>query len=66
MEQLAPGVYVDADKTLHLDLEELCIANGYEPTPENQATIEAAARTLFTETGGVVDVVEHGKDQPCR
>lgn len=66
MKQLAPGVYVDVDKTLHIDAAELCIANGYEPTAENQAKLEAAARLLLTPKGGVVDVVEPGKDQPCR
>lgn len=66
MEELVPGVYVAADGTMHVDVEELCIANGYEPTAENQAKLEAAARSMFAETGGVVDVVEHGKDKPCR
>lgn len=63
MQKLMPGVYVDADGTMHIDAVEMCVANGYEPTPENQAALEAAARDV---ADGVVDVVEHGKDQRCR
>ena len=38
--RIAPGVY-SHDGELHLDAAELLEAHGYEPTPENQARLEA-------------------------
>jgi hypothetical protein len=37
---IAPGIYAH-DGEMHLDAAELLEANGYEPTPENQARLEA-------------------------
>jgi hypothetical protein len=48
MQQLEPGVYVDAQKRLHLDLPALCAANGYPPTEENQNMLALAAHAKFT------------------
>jgi hypothetical protein len=46
--KLGEGVYVDEeDGSLHLDLPELCVAAGYEPTLENQETVQAAALLMF-------------------
>lgn len=46
--KLAPGVYVDdGDKSLHLDLIELCEAAGCDPTPQNQAVVAQAAMDML-------------------
>lgn len=46
--KIAPGVYVnDGDKSLHLDLVELCEAAGYDPTPQNQAVVAQGAMDIF-------------------
>lgn len=47
--ELAAGVWSDDDGTLHLDPRAMCIGNGYEPTAENMAALEAAARDIFGE-----------------
>lgn len=44
MKRLAPGVYDDEHGGLHLDLPELLAAHGYPDTPENRATLIAAAK----------------------
>lgn len=44
---LAPGVWVDADEGLHLDLPAMCEAAGFEPTEENKATLIEAARKVY-------------------
>lgn len=45
--QLLPGVYDDHEGGLHLDLAELLRANGYADSPDNRATLIAAARDQF-------------------
>ena len=55
MIRLAPGVYDDGEGTLHLDLPELLVANGYADTPENRAMVIAAARQVF---GDALEVSE--------
>lgn len=40
--ELQPGVY-SLDGEMHVDAEELLVAKGIEPTPENQAMLERAA-----------------------
>jgi len=47
IEEIAPGVYVDADQAMHLDTARLCEAHGYPPTQANQDAIARAARELF-------------------
>lgn len=44
---LGPGVWVDADDQLHLDLTAMCEAAGFEPTEENKATLIEAARKVY-------------------
>ena len=39
LRRLAPGVYDDGKGAMHLDLAEMCEANGYLPTEENQETL---------------------------
>jgi len=41
MRRLEAGIYSDGAGTMHLDIEELLIGNGYAPTPENIETIAA-------------------------
>ena len=55
--KLRPGVYVETDGTLHLDLPEMCEAAGFEPTPANQAIIQRAF-VDFAEAVGIVPEVE--------
>jgi hypothetical protein len=50
--QLAPGVYVDGDDTLHLVLDELCKEAGYEPTEENMARLGLEASRIASEAYG--------------
>lgn len=52
--KIAPGLYSvpDAGGTLYIDAKELLEAEGIEPTLENQARIERAARELAAEQGG--------------
>lgn len=47
--EVAPGVSVEPDGTLHLDLPRMCIANGYAPTRANQDIIERVAREKLKE-----------------
>jgi hypothetical protein len=49
-QQLAPGIY-SHDGTMHLDAAEFLEANGYEPTPENQDRLEAAAGEIAAAYG---------------
>lgn len=58
MKRLAPGVYADTAGTLHVDAVELCEAAGYEATPENIATLEAAARNAAAQAGATFATVE--------
>jgi hypothetical protein len=59
--KLGEGVYVDEeDGSLHLDLPELCVANGYEPTPENQDALGAAALLVFGDTPIEVEEIPDG------
>lgn len=55
--KLAPGVYDDHAGGLHLDVAELLDAAGYADTPENRATLLAAARDVFKREG-VTEVIE--------
>ena len=42
-----PGVYVDADGALHIDVAELLAGAGYRDTPENRRELLAAVYTVF-------------------
>lgn len=39
--RIGPGIYDSHDGEMHIDAAEMLEANGYEPTPENQARLEA-------------------------
>lgn len=54
--KLTEGVYVDDDGTLHIDVARVIVANGYEPTPENKAVVERAARSLADTIGAKFEV----------
>lgn len=64
--RIAPGVYADGD-TMHIDAEELCAAAGYDPTPENVATLERAAEQMAASQGLSFEAIppnENGKGGP--
>lgn len=56
--ELGIGVWSDPDGTLHLNARAMCIGNGYEPTAENMARLEQAARDTFGAAGVPVDEVD--------
>lgn len=62
MRRLLPGVYVDSQKALHLDLRELCIANGYAPTQQNADMLERVMRSLVSKEFGEVSV-SHAQEE---
>jgi hypothetical protein len=49
-----PGVWVDDAGALHFDLEAMVRGAGYEPTPENMAAMEKAAREMAGQVGADV------------
>lgn len=51
MKRLQPGVYDDGDGGLHIVIVELLEAHGVEDTPENRATLTAAAERIFADKG---------------
>jgi hypothetical protein len=59
MERIAPGIYLDGDHDLHLDLPELLAAHGYERTPENERAAIRAAVNIFD---GHVQVITYGAE----
>lgn len=61
LRRLAPGVYSDGTGALHVDAVELCEAAGYEPTPENIATLEAAAAEMAAGVGATFETVDTGR-----
>jgi hypothetical protein len=54
---LAPGLLTDDQGTAYLSLPTLLAAAGYEDTPENRATLLAAARERFAELSGTELIV---------
>jgi hypothetical protein len=46
MVRLAPGVYDDGKGGMHLDVDELLEANGFEATPENIRRLDDEIRTI--------------------
>lgn len=58
MSRLAPGVYDDGKGGLHLDVDELLEANGYEATPENIRRLDDEIRTIASSYG--IDYVAEG------
>jgi hypothetical protein len=58
MSQLAPGIYDDGQGGLHLDVDELLTANGYDPTPENVARLEQEIRAIASAYGIAYDPAE--------
>jgi hypothetical protein len=59
VQRIAPGVY-DDDGTVHLFLPEMLAGAGYPDTPENRATLLAAAEKMasWPPDGMVVEVVQ--------
>lgn len=46
------GVWVDAEGTLHFEIDEMIRGLGHEPTPENRWAMERAAEELAREIPG--------------
>ena len=59
MRRLGPGVYSDGEGTMHLDIEELLIANGYPPTPENIEMMTGVVMAQMGSDGVPITVEEH-------
>ncbi|HWQ34868.1 MAG TPA: hypothetical protein VNQ79_18640 [Blastocatellia bacterium] len=57
LRRLDPGVYVDEEGALHLDLAELLAAAGIAASRENMTLLEQAARELVAERFPGVPVV---------
>jgi hypothetical protein len=52
MRRIAPGVYADdATDTLHIDIDELLDANGYEQNEQTRAALTAAWRQFVVDHG---------------
>ena len=58
MTRLAPGVYDDGAGAMHLDVDELLEANGFEPTPENRRRLEGELEAIAASYGISVDEVQ--------
>lgn len=57
MRRIGPGIYVsDATRALHFDADELCLALGVPPTPENVKRAEAIAAQVVREHFGNVNI----------
>lgn len=56
--ELAPGVSVDEDGTLRLDLPAMCVAAGFPPSDENQNMLMLAAREVFGDAEISVEKVD--------
>lgn len=61
MEKIAPGVYIDNDNELHLDVPQLLAAHGYE---DNEANRQAVIRAAINVFDGVLPVTV--TNQPFR
>ena len=58
MTRLAPGVYDDGKGGLHLDVDELLVANGFQATPENIRRLDDEIKTIAGAYG--IDYVAEG------
>jgi hypothetical protein len=58
MTRLAPGVYDDGNGGLHLDVDELLEAHGFEPNPENVRRLDDEIKTIAGAYG--IDYVAEG------
>lgn len=47
LERIAPGVYSDGRGTMHLEVRELLVANGYADTPANRDMVIDVAREMI-------------------
>lgn len=69
--QVTPGAYDDLNGGIHIDAAELCVANGYEPTEENQDTLARAAfdpripALADLLRAGKITIVDQPKGQPA-
>ena len=64
LRRLQVGVYEDTHgRSLHLCLDEICEAAGYDPTPENLNTAECALRELLAEQWPGVPITVAGREQ---
>jgi len=50
-----PGVWVDDDGALHLDIEAMVRGAGYELTPDNLGAMEKAAHDMAARIGATVE-----------
>jgi hypothetical protein len=51
MTRIAPGVYDDGEGGMHLDVDELLEANGFEANAENRARLEAEVQAIASAYG---------------
>ena len=58
MTRIAPGVYDDGAGGMHLDVDELLEANGYEPTDENRKRLAVELDAIAASYGIPVDEVQ--------
>jgi hypothetical protein len=49
MDKIAPGMYVDSEQTLHLDIPEMLSHYGYEDNPVNRLAMVSASEDLLQE-----------------
>lgn len=47
MEKIAPGIYIDNDNELHLDVPQLLQAHGFADTEANRNAVIRAAVNIF-------------------
>lgn len=58
MQRLAPGVYTDAEGTLHFDAWEFCEANGYQPNSRNIAIAEDVMKETARQLHPAIKIIE--------
>ena len=58
MTRIAPGVYDDGAGGMHLDVDELLEANGFEPTAANRQRLEGELEAIASSYGIPVDEVQ--------
>jgi hypothetical protein len=64
MEKIAPGIYIDDDQEMHIDVPELLAAHGFPDTPANRQAVVRAAVKVFQDAGTRVEVTPHALPFP--
>lgn len=64
--QLQPGVYACADGAIHVDLVELCLLRGIEPTSENQNRLGAEIEAEMRAAHPAVSVEHRSESSPAK